>query len=66
MMVAEVLYEVGIAGTFHWSQGIKQNVALISHHHVFHTFYVFWQNDLFIAVLEQYKCLPCVLVFEFV
>jgi hypothetical protein len=44
MIVAEVFYEVGNAGAFHWSQGIKQNVALIFHHHVFHTFYVFCRN----------------------
>lgn len=43
ILVAEVLYEVGNAGDFHWSQGIKQNVALIFHQ-VFHTFMSFVGN----------------------
>ena len=58
VMVAEVLYEVGNAGAFHWSQGIKQNVALISHHHVCHTFYVFCREHTSYFDCKYFRSLP--------
>jgi len=49
---------VGNAGALHWSQAIIQNVALISHHHVFHTFHVFCREQTSYFDMKYFISLP--------